>query len=288
MIATFLQLLVSGLLMGCIYSMISIGLTLVWGVMDLTNFAHMQFVMLGMYGAFWLYTLIKLDPLVSLPLVSLGFVVLGYLVYRITIQPIMAPSLEFERILTTFALGSVLANGAMLMWTPNFRVIPEVVSTGSIPVGDIIVSVPRLVAAAASILATIGMHLFLTRTRTGRALMAVSMNRDAAAIVGINVQRMFSLAYALGIAFAGAAGVLLMNFMYVYPNVGTIFILIAFAAITIGGLGSMVGTLIGGIIVGLLESFGGYLIGPSLKYSIVFLAFLIILIWKPKGLLGQW
>lgn len=281
-----LQLVVNGFLMGLVYSLIAVGLTLIWGVMDLTNFAHTQYLMIGMYVAYWLYVLAGFDPLLSLPIVGVLLFVAGLATYHAVISRVMGTSDENSRVLATFALSIILMNGVMFVWSPNFRLIPEVWAKGVLTLGPIRVSVPRLVAAVGSILISGALHLFLTRSRTGRAFQAVSMDRDAAVTVGINVQRMFALAFGIGIGCAGLAGCFLSNFMYMYPAIGTVFTLLAFTAITIGGLGSIPGALLGGVIVGLLESLGGFLIGPAFKYGVVFVVYLAILVWRPKGLLG--
>jgi len=279
------QLAVNGFLMGLVYSLIAVGLTLIWGVMDLTNFAHAQFMMVGMYATYWLYTLVGLDPLLSLPVVFVLMFVFGLGVYRLLIRRVVWSSEELSRVLLTFAVGLILSNGAMLLWTPNFRSIPEVISSGVLMLG-VRVSIPRLVAAAGSVLVSIVLHLFLRKTRIGRALQAVSMDRQAAMIVGVNVEHIFALAFGIGIGCAGLAGCFLSNFMYIYPDIGAVFILLAFAVVALGGLGSVPGALIGGVIVGLVESLGGFIVGPAFKYGVVFLVYLGILVWRPKGLMG--
>jgi len=281
-----IQLTVNGLLMGLVYSLIAVGLTLIWGVMDLTNFAHAQFMMVGMYVAYWLYTLLGLDPLLSLPVVFVVMFAVGLGVYRLLIRRVVWASEVLSRVLLTFAVGIILSNGARFLWSSNFRSIPEVISSGVLMLGTVRVSIPRLVAAGGSVLVSAVLHLFLRRTRTGRALQAVSMDRQAAMIVGVNVEHMFALAFGIGIGCAGVAGCFLSSFMYIYPDIGAVFILLAFAVIAVGGLGSIPGALIGGAIVGLVESLGGFIVGPAFKYGVVFVTYLAILIWRPKGLMG--
>ena len=280
------QLCINGVMTGLVYSLTAIGLTLIWGVMDLTNFSHSQFLMLGMYASFWLYALLHLDPLLSLPVVALLFFWLGIGTYRVFVKRVVSAPEELSRVLLTFALGLIISNVVLFLWTPNFRSIPEGITAGVLTLGPHRISVPKLVAALGSVVTSVALHLFLRRTRTGRALQAVSMDREAATIVGIDVQRMFALAFGIGIGYAGLAGGFLSSFWYIYPEVGSIFILLTFAIVALGGLGSVPGALVGGIIVGLVENLAGFYIGPAFKYAVVFLMYLAVLVWRPKGLFG--
>ena len=279
------QLLVNGILIGLIYGLSALGLTLIWGVLDLTNFAHGQFLMLGMYLTYWANIILGMYPLIFLPLSAIILFLLGGLTYRILIQPIMhAPSII--RILVTFGLGIVLANAAQLFWSADYRTISPILFAGNLTFNGIRINQPRLIAALGSLLASAGLYIFLGKTRTGRALQAVSMDRDGAAAVGINVERMFTLAFALGIGLAGIAGNLISSFSYIYPGVGSIYIVIAFTTVTIGGFGSVPGAMLGGLLIGLTETFGGFIFGPVWKYALVYLMFFVIIIYRPKGLFG--
>lgn len=280
-----IQVLTNGVLLGLIYGLVAIGLTFIWGVMDLTNFAHGQFVMLGMYLSYWLFTLFGLDPLLSLPVTMAVFFLLGAIMYRSIIKPMIhAPSITHT--LVTFGLGILLTNIAQFFWTADYRSISPELSTGVLSLAGVRLSVPQLIGGIGGLLFPGLLHLFLRKSRIGKALLAVSMDRDAAAVVGINVDKMFMLAFAIGIGLAGVSGALLSSFRYIAPGVGAAFIMIAFTSVTIGGLGSIPGAIVGGLILGLTETVGGFIIGPAWRSAIVNVAFFVVIMWRPKGLLG--
>jgi len=279
------QLLVNGILIGLIYGLSASGLTLIWGVLNLTNFAHGQFLMIGMYLTYWASVLLGADPLTSLPLSATILFVMGGLTYRLLIQPIMhAPPII--RILVTFGLGIVLANAAQFLWSADYRTISPILFAGNWTLAGIRINQPRLIAALGSLVCSAGLYTFLRKSQTGRALQAVSMDRDGAAAVGINVNRMFTLAFAIGVSLAGIAGNFISSFTYIYPGVGSVYIVIAFTSVTIGGFGSVPGAMLGGLLIGLTEAFGGFLFGPVWKYALVYLMFFVVIIYRPKGLLG--
>jgi branched-chain amino acid transport system permease protein len=280
-----MQVIVNGLLMGMVYSLIATGLTLIWGVMDLANFAHGEFLMLGMYFAYWMSTIFQMDPFTSLPLAAILFFVAGQGVYRIAVKPVMKSS-DLSRILVTFGLGIIISNVALFLWTPNFRSVSDTVLKGTVTLGGLRLPVAKIAASCASLMASLGLYLFLLKTRIGRALQAVSMDPEAAVLVGIDSEKMFAIAFGLGIGCAGVAGCVLANFSYVSPTVGSVFSLLAFASVALGGFGSVPGALLGALIIGLAEALGGFLIGPAYKYVVVFGIYLLVIIARPKGLMG--
>jgi len=279
------QILVNGILMGLVYSLIAIGLTLIWGVMDLANFAHGEFLMLGMYLAYWMYTLLHVDPLFAAPLAALVFFMLGRVVYRVVVKPVMRSS-ALSRILVTFGLGIVLCNLALFLWTPNFRSVGRPLLAGTVVVGSLRLPAAKLAASLVSLGVSAGLYYFLTKTRTGRALQAVAMDSDAAVLVGVDVEKMLALAFGLGVGCAGMAGCLLAEFSYVAPTVGSVFSLLAFASVALGGFGSVPGALLGALLIGLGEAFGGFLVGPAYKYVIVYGIYLLVVVVRPRGLMG--
>jgi branched-chain amino acid transport system permease protein len=281
-----LQTLASGLLIGLIYALVAIGLTIIFGVMDIVNFSHGEFLMFGMYSSFWLYSLYALDPMFTLPLTALFLFGLGVIVYKVVIRKIIdAPMVS--QLFTTFGLMLLFRGIAQFLWKPDFRSVDKSVVSGSIGLNGFQIGLPQLVAGIGAILVTIGIYLFLTRTRVGAALEATAADKDAARLMGIDSQKMFALAWGVGAACAGVAGALLSTFFPIFPEVGANFILIAFVVVNLGGFGSVVGALIAGVLVGVIEVMGGFLIGPQYKLAIVLALFLAVLMFRPQGLMGK-
>ena len=285
MIAYLPQALVSGFLMGLIYSLVSVGLTIIWGVMDIINFAHGDFLMLAMFITFWFYTLFGFDPLVSIPLAAIGIFLLASITYRLLIKRILTESL-LTTLLATFGLALFLRNSAQFLWRADYRTILNPVLQGSFSVAGIYVSIPKLVGALISVITVTLVYVFMKKTRIGRAIQAVSMDREAALLMGINADRIYNITFGIGGACVGIAGALLANFYPVSPQAGIFFVIIAFTCVALGGFGSILGSLIAGVIIGIVESVGGFLIGPAFKYAIVFLIYLLVVLIRPKGLFG--
>jgi branched-chain amino acid transport system permease protein len=281
-----LQTLASGVLIGLIYALVAIGLTLIFGVMDVVNFAHGEFLMFGMYSSFWLYAMYALDPIFTLPLTALFLFALGVFLYKLVIRKITnAPMVS--QIFTTFGLMILFRGIAQFLWKPDFRTIEHSVVSGQITLGNFQIGLPQVVAGAGAIVVTAGIYLFLTRTRLGAALEATAADKEAAQLMGIDSQKMFALAWGVGAACAGIAGALLSTFFPIFPEVGANFILIAFVVVNLGGFGSVIGALIAGILVGVIEVMGGFFLGPQYKLAIVLTLFLAILMFRPQGLLGK-
>jgi branched-chain amino acid transport system permease protein len=281
-----LQTLASGLLIGLIYALVAIGLTIIFGVMDIVNFSHGEFLMFGMYSSFWLYSLYALDPIFTLPLTALFLFGLGVIVYKLIISKI-TNSPMVSQLFTTFGLMLLFRGIAQFLWKPDFRTVDNSVVSGNLVIAGIQIGLPQVVAGVGAILVTIGVYLFITRTRAGAALEATAADKDAARLMGIDSQKMFALAWGLGAACAGVAGGLLSTFFPIFPEVGANFILIAFVVVVLGGFGSIVGALIAGVLVGVIEVMGGFLLGPQYKMAIVLALFLAVLMFRPKGLLGK-
>ena len=281
-----LQTLASGVLIGLVYALVAVGLTLIFGVMDIVNFAHGEFLMLGMYGAFWMYALGHWDPIWSLPITAIGLFLFGAALYRLLISRIVgAPPLS--QVFTTFGLMILLRGIAQFLWKPDFRMIDKSVVSGQTQLLGVQVGTPQLAAGLGAILTTLAVHFFLTRTRAGAALEATAADREAAQLMGIDSQRMYTLAWGLGAGCAGVAGALLATFFPIFPEVGANFVLIAFVVVNLGGFGSVAGAFWAGILVGVVEVMGGLLLGPQFKMAIVLVLFLALLVWRPQGLLGK-
>ncbi len=282
----FLQTLGSGVLIGLIYALVAIGLTMIFGVMDIVNFSHGEFLMLGMYSTFWMYSLYALDPIYSLPITAIALFVLGVVLYQVVIKRIIdAPMLS--QIFTTFGLMIFFRGLAQYLWKPDFRTIEKSLVSGQTSLLGIQLGTPQIVAGFGAIVITGSLYLFLTRTRMGAALEATAADKEAAQLMGIDSQRMFALAWGVGAACAGLAGALLSTFFPIFPEVGASFILIAFVVVNLGGFGSVTGAFIAGVLIGVVEVMGGYLLGPQFKLAIVLLIFLAVLMFRPQGLMGR-
>ena len=281
-----LQTLASGILIGLIYALVAIGLTMIFGVMDIVNFAHGEFLMLGMYSTFWLFSLYALDPLLTLPLTVIMLFAFGVLLYKLVIVRIInAPMLS--QIFTTFGIMILLRGVAQFLWKPDFRSIENSVVSGTVKLMGIQLGKPQLVAGVGAIVVTGLIYFFLNKTRLGAALEATASDKEAARLMGIDSHKMFSLAWGIGAACAGAAGVLLSTFFPIFPDVGANFILLAFVVVNLGGFGSVTGAFWAGILVGVIEVMGGLLLGPQYKTAIVLVLFLGVLMFRPQGLMGK-
>lgn len=280
-----MQVLISGLMLGGIYALISMGLTMIFGVVRVINFAHGEFLMLAMFLVYWLNVLTGMDPYVSVIVTVPVLFLFGVLVQRVLIQPIQgAPATV--KIFSTLGLGFMLSNLALMLWHADYRSIKVGYSTAVININSLSISVPRLVAFCAALLVAVIMFSFLNKTDIGKQIRAVSQNRQAALLMGVNVKRIYMIAFGIGSALVGLAGSLLMPMYYVYPTIGALFSLIAFVVVVLGGLGNMYGAFLGGLLIGLIEALAGAFIDPALKEVIYFVIFILILLWKPSGLIS--
>ncbi|BAU47828.1 branched-chain amino acid ABC transporter permease [Sulfurifustis variabilis] len=280
-----IQSLVSGLLTGSLYAMMAVGLTIIFGVMRIINLAHGDMVMLGMFGAFWAHSLWNVDPFLSgllwVPLLFLG----GMLVYRFLLRPIM-PGGELNTLLYTAGLSLLIANVALFLWTGDYRTVNLPYALEPFRPFGISIPVPIAIAFGLAALITAGLYGFLLRTDLGRAIRATSQSPEAAALMGIDVNRISMITFGLGTALAGAAGVLLVPSLYLYPTVGEILIVKSFVIVVLGGLGSVPGAIAGGLLLGLVESFGAVYVSVAYKDTIGFIIFLLVLLFRPQGLFG--
>ena len=282
---TFFQSLVNGILTGTLYAMIGVGLTVIFGVMRIINLAHGDMVMLGMFGAYWSYTLWNIDPFVSallwVPLLFLA----GMLAYRFLLKAII-PGGELNTLLYTAGLSLLIANLALFAWTGDYRTLNLAYAEVPLRPYGIAVPVPLAIAFGLAVLITVALYFFLARTDTGRAVRATSQNAEAAALMGINVENISMITFGLGAALAAAAGVLLVPSLYLYPTVGEILIVKCFVIVVLGGLGSVPGAIAGGILLGVVESYGAVYVSVAYKDTIGFIIFLLVLLFRPQGLFG--
>jgi branched-chain amino acid transport system permease protein len=284
----FFEALINGACLGMAYALVAIGLTIIWGVMEIVNFAHGDYLMLAMYIGFFSYSLIGIHPLFSIPVNFMIMAGLGALTYLRIIKRVLKSNILLSQIVVTFGVSVFLQNFAMFIWSPNFHAIAEVPwLSGSINLGGIYVAKALFVLALVSAITCLILVYFINRTTTGKTILATAMDREMAQLVGINTKTVELITFSLGIAALGVAGSGLIMVTYVSPRVGFLYGLIAFTAVALGGFGSLAGTIIAGLMIGVTEVFSGLYIGPEYKYVAIFFVYLIILIWRPKkGLLG--
>ncbi|HET8732748.1 MAG TPA: branched-chain amino acid ABC transporter permease [Anaeromyxobacteraceae bacterium] len=282
----FLQSLLSGILIGGAYALIGVGLTIIFGVMRIINFAHGELVMLGMYAAYFLFTLGNVDPFVSVVFVFPALFLFGALLQKTVINRVLN-ALPQNQILLTIGIGLILSNTVMLLFTSDYRIISTSYSSASIQVGGISVSTPLLVSFAITAAVTGVLYWFLMKTDTGQAIRATAQDRDAAQLMGVNVERMSVIATGLGAGLAAVAGALISPTYYIFPQVGQPFTLKAFVIVVLGGMGSVMGATVGGILIGATESLAGAYVSSGLKDLVVYVLFLLILLFKPAGLFGK-
>jgi branched-chain amino acid transport system permease protein len=282
----FLQSVLSGILVGGVYALIGVGLTIIFGVMRVINFAHGDLLMLGMYAAWFIFTRTGVDPYVALVAVVPLLFVWGAFLQRVFINRVLN-ALPQNQILLTIGLGLVMSNSMLLIATSDYRILTTSYSSSSFDVGGLSVSQPLLYSFLITAAITAALFWFLSRTDTGQAIRATAQDREAAQLMGINVRRMSVLAFGIGSALAGAAGTLIAPTYYIYPQVGSAFTLRAFVIVVLGGMGSIVGATLGGLIIGVTESLAAIYIASGLKELVVFVLFLGLLLFRPSGLLGK-
>jgi branched-chain amino acid transport system permease protein len=273
-------------LLGLVYGLIALGLSLIWGVTDIINLAHAEYLMLAMYATYWLWALGRIDPLFAVPLVVPLFFLCGYLTYRLFIRRVMGAPMV-SQIFATFGLLFLLSYSAFAAFGPNVRGVWGSRLDGTLRIAGLPVGQPKAAAALAA-LATFGvLWLFLNRTKTGKALQAAAQDRMVAQTLGIDVDHMFALSWGIGIAVVAVAAVFLSPFYQVSPTLGDAFLLLAFASVVLGGFGTVSGALVGGLGIGLVENVLGSLIAPTFKLLFVFVVFVLMLLLRPTGLVGE-
>jgi branched-chain amino acid transport system permease protein len=280
------QLIASGIVLGGIYALVSIGLTLIFGVMRIVNFAHGEFLMLSMYLAVGLLAARGIDPYTGLLLAIPAALLFGVLVYGVVIRPIIGKP-HVVQIFTTLGLSVVLQNVALFLWTANFRTVQLPFGDRIFLIGGAAVTLPQLVAFGVAAAFTLVLFAILRWTYLGKAIRATAEDRDAATLLGVDTRRIFLLTFALGTVCVGVAGMLMAPLFPVYPTAGLHFVLIAYVVVVLGGLGSVGGALLGGLIVAFLDVVGGFYVGTAWKEVLYFLIFIGVLLVRPAGLFGQ-
>lgn len=275
----------NGLLAGGVYVLVAVGLTLIYGVLHIINFAHGSLLMLAMYAVFFLWKLLGLDPYVALPLVTAGAFAVGFVLYRLVIGR-FSHGRDENILLITLGVSIVADNAALLFFGGDTQTIDVPYAGESVEVGVAFLPMAKLISCGAALLICFGLGLFMARTDTGKAIRAVAKERHGARLMGIDVERIFAISYGIGIACLGAAACLLMPTFYVTPHSGYAFVLVAFTIVVLGGMGSFVGAAIGGFLIGVTESLGGLLLGEQLGQIGISLIFILILLFRPTGLFG--
>ncbi len=279
------QAVVSGLLIGAIYALVAVGLTLIFGVMDIVNFAHGDFLMAAMYVTFFAWLYLRLDPLFAIPLAALALALLGMTAYRLCIRPVLRGPV-LSQIIVTFGLLVLLRGLAQLLFTANTRgVVNPLVEPLRASVAGVVAGGPQLAASVGALLSTGLLWWFLAYTETGSALNAVAQDPDAARLMGIDPERIHLLAWAIGGASVGVAGALLMNFFPVTPDIGAGFGLVAFVVVSLGGFGSLRGALLAGLGMGVVQDVVG-LFQPAYGFAAIFALYLLVVLVRPQGLFG--
>jgi branched-chain amino acid transport system permease protein len=282
----FVQVIAGGLLLGAIYALFSSGLTLIWGMMNFINFAHGEFVMLGMYAALLVVLYLGGGPIGFGAAAALALFGLGVAIYLALIRHVVRGPM-LSQILSTFGLALVLRYSAFFVFSANFVSLPQTSLSGTLDLGGIFLPVAQLVAGVTAIVLTIALHVLLTHTTIGSRLLAVAEDRSAAMLMGIRPDRMQALAWGLSAGAAGIAGALLATAYPWSPSVGETFGLIAFVTVALGGFGSVLGSLYAGLIIGLIQAVSAYWLGAIYKDIVVYGLFVALLWFRPQGLMGK-
>jgi len=282
---------INGILMGSIYGLTALGLTIIFGVLKVINFAHGSLLMLSMYVAFWTVSLSGLHPYVALVIVAPVMYLFGYQLQNTVIKPIFKAEKDVREpitvIIVTTGVWYILDNLSLLVFGPQYRSLPDNPLRGKmLEVGGLMISVPKLWGFVATLITAGTVYWFFQKSRMGRAIRATSLDREAASLMGINQYKIYNVAFGIGTATAGIAGVVLVPFFNVFPSVGVLFDIKGFIIVVLGGLGSIGGAILGGIIIGLIESIGPQFMTATWTEAIVYGLFLVVLFVKPSGLFG--
>jgi branched-chain amino acid transport system permease protein len=278
------QGLISGILQGGVYALTALGLTLIFGVMRIINIAHGTVLMIGAYLTYWLFTLYGLNPFLSLLASIPAAFLLGALLQRALIRPVIGAP-ELTALLVTFGISIILTNLALYIWAPDVRTVSFL--SGSLRLGELAFSTPRTVASVSALGITAAALLFLKYSRTGKAIRATAQHREVAKVCGIDVQRIDLITFGLGSALAAAAGSLVSFMFAIYPEMGPLYTLKAFSVVILGGLGSSLGALLGGLVLGVAESYASIFFNAQIAEAVAYVLLVLILLVRPQGLLGE-
>lgn len=275
--------IVSGLLLGGIYSLVGAGLNLIFGVIKIINFAQGALLMFGAYLAYWTVTWWGIDPYLTLPIVILGMGIFGYFVQRLLINPVLKHE-RTSQLLITFGLGLAIQNGALALWGPDIRFVQSFAGYRTFEIMGVRIGISAAIAITGAALVIGLFFLFLNKTRIGTAIRAVAQQADSALLSGIDVKRIYAIAFALGSAMVGIAAVLIIPIYDIFPLMGEQFGVIAFIVVVLGGLGNVQGAAIAGLFLGLAQNLFAIYVSNQLSIALLFLIFLVTLLFRPQGL----
>jgi branched-chain amino acid transport system permease protein len=276
----------NGLTMGAVYALIALGLTLIYGVLHIINFAHGAALMVALYGVYGLKESLGLDPYVALPIMVPAMFVFGYLLQRGVIEK-ASHGKDENILLVTLGLSIVLENLALLWFKSDTRTIDTAYTLATVELGSATLALPKLIAFVGAWVVSALLWLIMSRTDLGRAIRAVAREKTGAKLMGIDVDHVYAMSFGIGLACLGAAACFLLPAYYVNPLVGNGFVLVAFTIVVLGGMGSFAGALVGGLVIGVVESLGGLWLGESLGQVGIFLIFIAVLLFRPQGLFGS-
>ncbi|MFP8832719.1 branched-chain amino acid ABC transporter permease [Hydrogenophaga sp. XSHU_21] len=276
----------NGLTTGAVYALIALGLTLIYGVLHIINFAHGASLMLALYGVYWLKQGLGIDPYVALPVMVAVMFALGYGLQRVVINR-ASHGKDENILLVTLGLSIVMENLALLFFRSDTRTIDTAYTLTTVEIGPAFIALPKLIAFAGALVTSAVLLWLVTRTDLGRAIRAVAKEKQGARLMGIDVDHIYAMSFGIGLACLGAAACFLLPAYYVNPQVGGGFVLVAFTIVVLGGMGSFAGALVGGLLIGVVESLGGLYLGESLGQIGIFLIFIAVLLFRPQGLFGS-
>jgi branched-chain amino acid transport system permease protein len=280
------QLVYSGLLIGSVYALMSMGLTLIFGVLRIVNFAHGEFLMIAMYGAWAITRIAGLNPFYAIVVVVPAMFLFGLLVHRL----IISPGLEKPHMVVVFAtmgLSILMQNAALMAFSADLYDVPPMLGARSVVIGPFYAKPELLIGFVIAIACTLGLRFILQATYLGKAIRATVQDGEAAQLMGIAVPRIFLITFAAGSALVGLAACVMMPLFSVFPTVGLNFVLIAFVIVVLGGMGSIEGALVGGICIGIVQSISSYYVAPAYGQMFFFILFLLVMVFRPAGLLGR-
>lgn len=283
----FLQLLVNGFVTGLLYALVAIGLTLIWGVTDIINFAHGEFLVIGMYFGFFVYSFFGTSAILAMPIAVLFLGGMGWIVYKLIIARVLKSDNMLSQIVVTFGISVFLQNLLLFMFSGDYQSInDDPWIRGDIELAGIFLNNAEVIISILSIVVIFLVHIFIKHTNTGKAITATSLDRETSQLMGIDTERMNTITFVIGIACLGVGGVVLPTIVAVSPYSGFLFGVLAFTIVALGGFGSIAGTILAGIIVGMVQTFGGFFLEPAYKYLCVFILYLSVLTFRPKGIFG--
>lgn len=286
MSSVFAQTIVEGVLLGATYAALGVTLTLIFGVMRIVTFCHGELLMVGLYLTFVCVTRLGIDPYLSILLVLPGMVLFALAIYHWIVKPVLIAE-EHNQIVTTLALGLVLQNLALLFFTADLQSVPSAIARSTFHIGPLVFRTPVAISCIVSLSLCVALGIVLHSTALGRRIRATAQDKEAAALCGVRVDRMYALAFSVGVGMLGIIAVLLAPTLSISPSVGHEFTVTAFVIVVLGGLGNFAGAILGGMIIGLLESVGGLVTSGSVPYALTFGLFVLVLLVRPQGLFGR-